>query len=585
MLARGIYLKVVIVLVLMPILLVSLTCLEASPNKNVSSRPHASLKDSVFIAGVFHYLDVTLNLENENICIIAYSGDTLPEPGARSVKNYYRWEYNNGVWKDASGHDSSYMDPSKCTKENNTYSFYIGISNKANPGSWKIKIFIDNKETSSTSLNVIIGDFCLFFSTAIGMFQPSIKSRNLLMEKERICFDQQRKMMVSEGNIDKIVDEIIRKKVDSSKEEKTVNSHSDFSFSNGAPLTKNEQVKSTVVTYPRSKLKDIKNNMVGSLFFKKVWGEENGFYRIKPDKCQKFFIVLSIIILFLSSFAPAVIGPSISEMIVTTELCVWDDTDFQKRYVNETITFYANYTSFNQSIENATCLISFTDKGWTEPVLMNYSGELYFYSRFFNTSGIYEYQVLCSSAAFENETMVGWCDVSRYEGVNENAEDEAEANTSFLVKTTPPTDFYAVASNQSCINLSWTKGTRANNTYIVRRVGSYPANRTNGVFVYNGTGTNYLDERLNQSTQYYYSAWSYAQKIENGTLYSQWSEEYVCVTNTIANHPITIRDDELLDKEMDDYSSIDLSTMNYPETWSYILRHTWNLQAYIDNQW
>jgi hypothetical protein len=122
MLARGIYLKAVIVLVLMPILLVGLTCLEATPNKNVSSRPHASLKDPVFIAGVFNYLDVTLNLENENICIIAYSGDTLPDPESRSVKNYYRWEYTNGVWKDASGYDSSHIDSSKCTKENNTYS-------------------------------------------------------------------------------------------------------------------------------------------------------------------------------------------------------------------------------------------------------------------------------------------------------------------------------------------------------------------------------------------------------------------------------------------------------------------------------
>jgi hypothetical protein len=255
------------------------------------SRPHVSFKDPVLIAGVFHYLDVMVDGENEHISIIAYSGDILPEPENRSVKNYYRWEYTHGCWTDASGHESSSIVPSKCTKENNTYSFCIGLSDTANPGSWTIKIFVDDKETASSSVNVIIGNFCLFFSTIIGVFEPSLKGRGSLVEKELIGCYQPRKMLVSEENIDKIVDEIIRKKMDSSKEEKTVNSHLDFSFSNSTPLTKNEQIKSTVVTYPRSKLKDIKNERTSFLFFNGKRDGGSDFYHMKFEGYKRFFVI------------------------------------------------------------------------------------------------------------------------------------------------------------------------------------------------------------------------------------------------------------------------------------------------------
>ena len=57
---------------------------------------------------------------------------------------------------------------------------------------------------------------------------------------------------------------------------------------------------------------------------------------------------------------------------IIPELFIWDDTDSQKRYVGENITFYAN-CSGHESIENVTCLISFNLGSWTEPERMNYS--------------------------------------------------------------------------------------------------------------------------------------------------------------------------------------------------------------------
>ena len=89
-----------------------------------------------------------------------------------------------------------------------------------------------------------------------------------------------------------------------------------------------------------------------------------------------------------------------------SELSVWDDTDYQERYVGDQVTFYANYSSFNQSIKNATCLISFNVGTWTEPATMSFSGGLYVYSRSFDTGGTYDCRVWCSAVGFENRSAV-----------------------------------------------------------------------------------------------------------------------------------------------------------------------------------
>ncbi len=115
--AYGIYRKAVIILMLLPFLLVGLNCVEASPQKTIESPSHLAIEDSVLVAGVFHYVDVTLPNKNEKICIIAFNGDTQPESQARTENNYYKWEYDNGVWNDASGYDSSYIDSSQCYTE------------------------------------------------------------------------------------------------------------------------------------------------------------------------------------------------------------------------------------------------------------------------------------------------------------------------------------------------------------------------------------------------------------------------------------------------------------------------------------
>ncbi len=76
-----------------------------------------------------------------------------------------------------------------------------------------------------------------------------------------------------------------------------------------------------------------------------------------------------------------------------------------------------------------------------------------------------------------------------------------------LTKPDPPTGFTATPGNGQ-VSLSWTKGAGANMTIIIRKVGGYPANRTDGTQVYFDTGTSYTDTGLTNGTTYYYSAWS-----------------------------------------------------------------------------
>jgi|GEM_PF-2429216 len=74
-------------------------------------------------------------------------------------------------------------------------------------------------------------------------------------------------------------------------------------------------------------------------------------------------------------------------------------------------------------------------------------------------------------------------------------------------KPETPTSFSATEQSISQIDLSWTKGTDATNTYIEwNSVSSWE--RGSGTEIYNGTGTSYSHTGLTEDTTYYYQAWS-----------------------------------------------------------------------------
>ena len=181
--ADGIYRKIVILIILTPFLLVIFNYNEAAAAQSFGP-PAISFNDSVLVAGDFRYLNITILNETEKITIIAYSGATQPTPQNRSIQNFYQWEYEDGFWKDVSGYSTSYIDLSLCHRKNNTVSFCMRISQSAKPGRWTIVILVDNKEISSTSFKLIVGDFCLFVSTIIGVFEPPIRQKSLFQENE-----------------------------------------------------------------------------------------------------------------------------------------------------------------------------------------------------------------------------------------------------------------------------------------------------------------------------------------------------------------------------------------------------------------
>jgi len=96
-----------------------------------------------------------------------------------------------------------------------------------------------------------------------------------------------------------------------------------------------------------------------------------------------------------------------------------------------------------------------------------------------------------------------------------------------------PSNLKAASIDTTTISLTWTKGSNADTTVIVRKTGSYPTGITDGVVVYNDTGTSYTDSSLSAGTGYYYRAWSYA----NG----EYSSSYDSAMNyTYPDKPISI---------------------------------------------
>jgi len=72
-----------------------------------------------------------------------------------------------------------------------------------------------------------------------------------------------------------------------------------------------------------------------------------------------------------------------------------------------------------------------------------------------------------------------------------------------------PTGFTATTVDRTTINVTWTQASHAENTYVYRKIGSYPADRTDGTLVYDGSLYGFVDTGLEMDTAYYYRAWSY----------------------------------------------------------------------------
>jgi hypothetical protein len=102
----------------------------------------------------------------------------------------------------------------------------------------------------------------------------------------------------------------------------------------------------------------------------------------------------------------------------------------------------------------------------------------------------------------------------------------------------PPSSFKATTTSSSQIDLAWIKGNKADITRIQRKTNNYPANISDGVNIYNGTGVSYSDTGLSANTLYYYRAWSF-----NATD-KVWSTVYASAQATTHSPPSPPPSDE-----------------------------------------
>lgn len=80
-----------------------------------------------------------------------------------------------------------------------------------------------------------------------------------------------------------------------------------------------------------------------------------------------------------------------------------------------------------------------------------------------------------------------------------------------------PTDFSLSVTATTDVQITWTKNTGADTTLIRRKPDSYPTSIADGTFIYNSSGSSYIDGGVTGGNTYYYRAWSY-----NAT-YGIWS--------------------------------------------------------------
>jgi len=94
-----------------------------------------------------------------------------------------------------------------------------------------------------------------------------------------------------------------------------------------------------------------------------------------------------------------------------------------------------------------------------------------------------------------------------------------------------PIDFTVTFYNSTQINITWTKGANATNTYIRYASGATPpVNRSSGTFLYNNTGNSTSVSGLTENTTYSFSAWSW-----NET-WNSWSYMVIATATPAPNY-------------------------------------------------
>ena len=118
---------------------------------------------------------------------------------------------------------------------------------------------------------------------------------------------------------------------------------------------------------------------------------------------------------------------------------------------------------------------------------------------------------------------------------NGNTEQNLSINLDEQIFITRPTNTTSPfnISGADYINVSWSRSGDENTSVVIRNSTSYPTSLTDGTLVYNNTNPWYNDTGI--SGVYYYSVWTYAEWIYNGTKYHSFSSNYTQIRGDASN--------------------------------------------------
>jgi len=107
--------------------------------------PKTKYGNSVWIRGIWHFVNITLDDEAGKVSIVFYQGVSPLGSEYRNETNYYEWEYDDGSWRDVQ-HSPNYMEVGYCNHDTGFYSFYIGIDQYVEIGNWTLELFADDEQ-------------------------------------------------------------------------------------------------------------------------------------------------------------------------------------------------------------------------------------------------------------------------------------------------------------------------------------------------------------------------------------------------------------------------------------------------------
>lgn len=113
----------------------------------------------VIVAGVWHYVNITIDQDIDEFTIKLYEGTTIPT-GKKNETNYYEWKYdknNATVWNDISGYGVDYIKRDYCVENGDIYSFCVGVKD-ALPNiadyceNWTMDVYNDENKLHSEGI-------------------------------------------------------------------------------------------------------------------------------------------------------------------------------------------------------------------------------------------------------------------------------------------------------------------------------------------------------------------------------------------------------------------------------------------------